>query len=63
MVAPELWSQSRTCPRPLAARTIAGHVTTILVVDDSATMRRMIMTALRDLGEVTFDEAASRRFR
>lgn len=34
-------------------------MTTILVVDDSATMRRMIMAALRELGEVTFEEAAS----
>lgn len=32
---------------------------TILVVDDSPTMRRMIMASLRDLGEVSFDQAAS----
>jgi two-component system chemotaxis response regulator CheY len=32
---------------------------TILVVDDSPTMRRMIMAALRDVGEVAFDQAAS----
>jgi two-component system chemotaxis response regulator CheY len=32
---------------------------TVLVVDDSATMRRMIMAALRDLRDVSFDEAAS----
>ena len=32
---------------------------TILVVDDSPTMRRMIMAALRDVGNVTFDQAAS----
>ena len=31
---------------------------TILVVDDSPTMRRMIMASLRDLG-VAFDQAAS----
>ena len=29
----------------------------ILVVDDSATMRRMVVAALRGLGEVAFDEA------
>ena len=34
-------------------------MTTILVVDDSATMRRMITAALRELGEVRFDQAAS----
>ena len=32
---------------------------TILVVDDSPTMRRMIMASLRDLGDVAFDQAAS----
>ena len=32
---------------------------TILVVDDSPTMRRMIVASLRDLGEVRFDQAAS----
>ena len=32
---------------------------TILVVDDSATMRRMIIAALRDVQQITFDEAAS----
>jgi two-component system, chemotaxis family, chemotaxis protein CheY len=32
---------------------------TILVVDDSATMRRMIMAALRDVGDVGFHQAAS----
>lgn len=32
---------------------------TILVVDDSATMRRMIAAALRDFSDVTFDQAAS----
>ena len=32
---------------------------TILVVDDSPTMRRMIMAALRDLRDVGFDQAAS----
>lgn len=32
---------------------------TILVVDDSPTMRRMIMAALRDLGDVSFDQASS----
>ena len=32
---------------------------TILVVDDSATMRRMIMAALRSVGQLSFDEAAS----
>jgi two-component system chemotaxis response regulator CheY len=34
-------------------------MTTILVVDDSATMRRMIVAALRDLGEVGFVQAGS----
>lgn len=34
-------------------------MTTILVVDDSATMRRMITAALRDLGEARFDQAGS----
>jgi two-component system chemotaxis response regulator CheY len=32
---------------------------TILVVDDSPTMRRMIMASLRELGDVGFDQAAS----
>jgi two-component system chemotaxis response regulator CheY len=32
---------------------------TILVVDDSPTMRRMIMASLRELKEVKFDQAAS----
>ena len=32
---------------------------TILVVDDSATMRRMIMASLRGLGDVAFDQAGS----
>ena len=32
---------------------------TILVVDDSPTMRRMIMASLRELGDVTFDQAGS----
>lgn len=31
----------------------------ILVVDDSATMRRMVIGALRDLNEISFNEAAS----
>jgi two-component system chemotaxis response regulator CheY len=32
---------------------------TVLVVDDSPTMRRMIIASLRDLGDVAFDQAAS----
>ena len=32
---------------------------TILIVDDSPTMRRMIMASLRGLGDVAFDQAAS----
>ena len=32
---------------------------TILVVDDSPTMRRMIMASLRELDDVGFDQAAS----
>ena len=31
----------------------------VLVVDDSVTMRRMIMAALRDVREVSFDQAGS----
>ena len=31
----------------------------ILIVDDSPTMRRMVIASLRDLGDVSFDEAAS----
>jgi two-component system chemotaxis response regulator CheY len=31
----------------------------VLVVDDSATMRRMVIAALRPLGEITFDQAVS----
>jgi two-component system chemotaxis response regulator CheY len=34
-------------------------MTNILVVDDSATMRRMVIASLRGLGEVGFDEAQS----
>lgn len=32
---------------------------TILVVDDSATMRRMLVATLRGMGDVRFEEAAS----
>ncbi len=32
---------------------------TILVVDDSATMRRMLVATLRSLGDVRFEEAGS----
>jgi two-component system, chemotaxis family, chemotaxis protein CheY len=32
---------------------------TILIVDDSQTMRRMIMASLRELRDVRFDEASS----
>ena len=32
---------------------------TILVVDDSVTMRRMIMAALRNLHDIAFDQAAT----
>ncbi len=32
---------------------------TLLVVDDSATMRRMLVATLRRLGDVRFEEAAS----
>jgi two-component system, chemotaxis family, chemotaxis protein CheY len=32
---------------------------TIMIVDDSATMRRMIQAALRDVGAVRFNEAGS----
>jgi two-component system chemotaxis response regulator CheY len=32
---------------------------TILVVDDSVTMRRMIIAALRHVGNVSFDQASS----
>ena len=32
---------------------------TVLVVDDSATMRRMVMSSLRSLEEVAFQEAAN----
>ncbi|GIV82911.1 MAG: hypothetical protein KatS3mg051_2265 [Anaerolineae bacterium] len=32
---------------------------TVLVVDDSATMRRMVMAALRSLGPLQFIEAAT----
>ena len=32
---------------------------TILIVDDSSTMRRMIATSLRDLKNIRFDEASS----
>src|SRR5215218_2967002 len=34
-------------------------MTNILVVDDSATMRRMVIASLRGLGAVSFDEAQS----
>jgi two-component system chemotaxis response regulator CheY len=34
-------------------------MTKILVVDDSATMRRMVIASLRGLGAVSFDEAQS----
>jgi two-component system, chemotaxis family, chemotaxis protein CheY len=34
-------------------------MTNILVVDDSSTMRRMVVTSLRQLGSVTFEEASS----
>ena len=31
----------------------------VLIVDDSATMRRMIVASLRDLGELSFEQAVS----
>lgn len=34
-------------------------MSTVLVVDDSATMRRMVMAALRSLGPLNFVEAAT----
>src|SRR5215213_7885751 len=42
-------------------RRVTTHppMTKILVVDDSATMRRMVIASLRGLGAVSFDEAQS----
>ena len=37
----------------------SSHMRTILVVDDSPTMRRMIMASLRELPRVAFDQAGS----
>ena len=44
-------------PRPFRAPSVSQKI--ILIVDDSATMRRMIIAALRALGDVAFDEAGS----
>lgn len=41
-----------TAHSPVSARTV-------LVVDDSATMRRMVMAALRGLGDLHFEQAVS----
>lgn len=53
-------------PRSLAFRHLLIYQSTleiamkqILVVDDSATMRRMVMTTLRDLKEIKFHEASN----
>jgi two-component system chemotaxis response regulator CheY len=35
------------------------HMSNILVVDDSPTMRRMVIASLRDLNNVSFGEASS----
>lgn len=37
----------------------ASNMTKVLVVDDSPTMRKMIMASLRSLNEIVFDEAGS----
>lgn len=37
----------------------ASDMRNILIVDDSATMRRMIMACLRDLGHISFEQASS----
>src|SRR6476659_3760303 len=52
---------ARRLGRPDASspRRSSCRMRTILVVDDSPTMRRMIMASLRDLGDVGFDQAAS----
>ena len=39
--------------------TAANSMKKILIVDDSPTMRRMVMASLRDLRDVSFDEAGS----
>src|SRR5687768_9623540 len=44
---------------PFFAPQYIRTMRTILVVDDSPTMRRMIMAALRELGDVAFDQAGS----
>lgn len=54
--APGAPSASRS---PESEATGAILMTNILVVDDSATMRRMVVAALRGLGPVRFDEAQS----
>ncbi len=36
-----------------------SHMSTVLVVDDSATMRRMVLASLRTITNVTFVEAAN----
>jgi len=36
-----------------------GVMNKVLVVDDSATMRRMIIAALTTIGEISFDQAVS----
>jgi two-component system chemotaxis response regulator CheY len=46
-------------PEPFLLYPGDAQMSTILIVDDSPTMRRMIMASLRGLGDVEFDQAAS----
>ena len=47
------------CSHPLTDRYKFLRMKKILIVDDSPTMRRMVIASLRNLSGVTFDEASN----
>src|SRR5262245_23353551 len=49
----------QNCPGQFADSALKSSVKRILVVDDSATIRRMVMMALRTVADVDFDQAGT----